>query len=211
MESLAALASSLTLALCTCQATCDARTQLDGLPLCHALIRLLANGRPLAQAELAQVTGLAPRQLAEKIAGMELDYDDAGRVIGAGLSLRPTPHQFEINGHALFTWCALDALMYPSLLGQTVQVESPCRATGRRVKVTVTPQGLTAVDPPEAVVSLVAAERGRPSRQSFCGAVHFFGCAAAAQPWLAEHPPARVVPVATAYALGNLLIAKRGV
>jgi alkylmercury lyase len=206
----AALASSLKLALCDCQPTCEARTRLDNLPLCHALIRLLADGQPLSLDELAQATGLDLRQLTEKLARMDLDYDDAGRVIGAGLSLCPTPHQFAINGHALFTWCALDALMYPSLLGQTVQVVSPCRATGRPVQVTVTANGLTDVDPPEAVVSLVFAERGQPPRQAFCGEIHFFSSAGAAQAWLYERPKARVVPVATAYELGKLLVAQRG-
>jgi alkylmercury lyase len=209
MEDPAALASSLKLALCDCPSGCEARTRLDDLPLCHALIRLLAAGQPLSHAELAQVTGLAPEHLSNRLAQMDLDYDDAGRVIGAGLTLRPTPHRFEIGGRHLFTWCALDALMYPGLLSETVRVESLCRATGQPVTVTVTQGGMTAVDPPDAVVSIVVPEPGQPPRLAFCGEVHFFASAYAAKGWLAERPQAQVVPVATAYALGNLLIARR--
>jgi alkylmercury lyase len=141
---------------------------------------------------------------------MDLDYDEAGRVIGAGLTLRPTPHRFEIGGRQLFTWCALDALMYPGLLAETVRMESPCRVSGQPVRVTVTPSGVAAVDPSDAVVSLVLPQPGQPPRQAFCGEVHFFASVEIAQSWLAERPQAQVVPVATAYALGNLLIAQRG-
>ena len=210
MEDPHAFASSLKLALCDCRSGCEARTQLDDLPLCHALIRLLAAGHPLSHADLVQATGLSTEYLSDRLANMDLDYDDAGRVIGAGLTQRPTPHHFEISGHQLFTWCALDALMYPALLSETVRVESPCRATGQPVTVTVTQSGVTAVDPHDAVVSIVMPEPGQPPRQAFCGEVHFFASAAAAKSWLAERPQAQVVPVATAYALGNLLIARRG-
>jgi alkylmercury lyase len=210
MENPAALPSLQKLALCDCPPGCEARTSLDNLPLCDALIRLLARGQPLAVDELAETTGLTTDQLSRKLASMDLDYDDKGHVIGAGLTLRPTPHRFSVGGHDLFTWCALDALMYPSLPAETVHVESPCRATGRPVSVTVAPNGVTEINPPEAVVSLVLPQAGQPPRLAFCGEVHFFSSVAAAQPWLAERPQATVVPVMTAYELGNALIAKRG-
>jgi alkylmercury lyase len=206
----AAIASSLNLALCICQAGCEARTRLDDLPLCQALIRLLAAGHPLSIDELAEVTGLSLERLSERLSRMDLDYDEVGRVIGAGLTLRATPHLFEINGRHLYTWCALDALMYPSLLAETVHVESPCRATGQPIRVTVTRGGVTIVEPADAVISLVQSQPGQPPRQAFCGEVHFFASAEAAQEWLADRPQAQVVPVATAYAVGNLLIAQRG-
>jgi hypothetical protein len=101
MENPDALASQLRLGLGSCQAGCEALTQLDDLPLCHALIRLLAVGQPLSHDDLVQITGLPLRDLTE----------------------------------------------LPGSNGQS---------------------------------------------------------------WLAEHPRAQVVPVATAYVLGNLLIAKRG-
>jgi alkylmercury lyase len=210
MDDPAALASSLKLALCNCESGCEARTRLDDLPLCHALIRLLAEGRPLSHDHLANVSGLGEEALGQRLAHMDLDYDEAGRIIGAGLTLRPTLHRFEIGGRLLYTWCALDALMYPNLLAETVRVESPCRATGRPVRVTITPGGVIAVEPAVAVVSLVLPQPGQPPRQAFCGEVHFFASARAAHDWLAERPQAQVVPVATAYTLGNMLIAKRG-
>jgi Alkylmercury lyase/MerR family regulatory protein len=59
-----------------------------------------------------------------------------------GLTLNPTPHRFELNERVLFTWCALDSLMFPGLIGQTAQVQSPCASTGTPIGVTVTRQGV---------------------------------------------------------------------
>lgn len=124
---------------------------------------------------------------------------------GAKRSLRPTPHRFRLEDRTPFTWCALDSLMFPGLVGQTVQVESPCAATGRPVRVTVTPDGVTQVEPPEAVVSLVAPEASPDVRRVFCDSVNFFQSAEAAAGWLAEHPGATTLPVAEAYVLGRRL------
>jgi alkylmercury lyase len=99
--------------------------------------------------------------------------------------------------------------MYPTLLDETVVVESPCRVTGQPVTATVTAAGVTAIHPPEAVVSLVMPTPGQPARQAFCGQVHFFASAAVAQPWLAARPEAVVVPVSTAFAVGRQLIEQR--
>jgi alkylmercury lyase len=134
-----------------------------------------------------------------------IEWDEGGNIVGAGLTLRPTPHRFKLKDRTLFTWCALDSLMFPGLVGQTVQVESPCAATGRPVRVTVTPQGVQQVEPPEAVVSLVAPEASPNVRRVFCDYVNFFHSAEAAAGWLAEHPGATTLPVAEAYELGRRL------
>jgi hypothetical protein len=40
----------------------------------------------------------------------DTEYDAHGRVVfGSGLTLRPNPHRFEVDGRTLYTWCALDA------------------------------------------------------------------------------------------------------
>lgn len=209
MEDATALVATLQLALCQCDPTCQARTQLDELPLCHALIRLLASGQPVPKSTLADLTGLPLERLDPILAHMDLDYDCDGHVIGAGLTLRPTPHRFRLAGRELFTWCALDALMYPALLAETVQIVSPCRVTGQTVSARVTSAGVTDIDPTEAVVSLVRPPPGQPPRQAFCGEVHFFVSAAAALPWLAGRPNAVVVPVTTAFQVGRQLIELR--
>jgi alkylmercury lyase len=50
-----------------------------------------------------------------------------------------TPHVFEIDGCRLYTWCALEALMFPALIGKTAHVLSRRAATGVPVSLTFTP------------------------------------------------------------------------
>ena len=153
-----------------------------------------ASGRSTAQ--VRQALAAAP----------DTEYDDAGRIVGAGITLNPTPHRFEVDGQQLYTWCALDTLVFPAVLGKPATVSSPCHATGELVRVQVAPDGVTSVDPATAVVSLVAPDDCCEVRSAFCNQVHFFSSREAALPWLAEHPGASVVPVAAAYRLGRPII-----
>jgi alkylmercury lyase len=155
---------------------------------------------------VASVLGLAREEALEMLRQRpSLEWDEAGNIVGAGLTLRPTPHRFKLQDRSLFTWCALDSLMFPGLVGQTVEVESPCASTGRPVRVTVTPEGVEQVEPPDAVVSVVAPEASPDVRRVFCDYVNFFHSAEAAARWLAEHPGATALPVAEAYQLGRRL------
>ncbi len=178
----------------------------QGYALYRELILLLAEGQPVSPERVASMLGLAREETLELLRQRpSTEWDEAGNIVGAGLTLRPTPHRFKLKDWTLFTWCALDALMFPGLVGQTVQVESPCATTGRPVRVTVTPEGVKQVEPPDAVVSLVAPEASPDVRRVFCDYVNFFHSAEAAAGWLAEHPGATTLPVAEAYQLGRRL------
>jgi alkylmercury lyase len=178
----------------------------QGYALYRELILLLAEGQPVSPEHVASVLGLAREETLELLRQRPgIEWDEAGNIVGAGLTLRPTPHRFKLKGRTLFTWCALDSLMFPGLVGQTVQVESPCASTGRPVRVTVTPEGVKQVEPPDAVVSLVAPEASPDVRSVFCDYVNFFHSEEAAAGWLAEHPGATTLPVAEAYELGRRL------
>jgi alkylmercury lyase len=105
-----------------------------------------------------------------------------------------------------YTWCALDTLVFPAMLGVSARVESPCFATGEPIRVAVEPVRIRHVEPSTAVVSIVPRPHGSSIRASFCNHVHFFANADAAQPWLTEHPDASIVPVADAQQQGRELI-----
>ena len=190
-------------------------TQLSGslggraaaLPwLWPALLRALARGAPATLDELAAATG---RDLAEVRAGLcalsDTEYDEQGRIVGHGITLNPTPHSFEVDGHRLYTWCALDTLIFPAVIDQPARVSSPCHATGVPIHLDADPHRVVSVDPAAAVVSILTPDRGTSVRSAFCNQVHFFASAAAAQPWLREHPDASVLPVREAFDLGRRL------
>lgn len=175
--------------------------------LLRPLLTLLATGEPVTVDQLATRADRTTGEIRQALADMpDTEYDTDGRIIGGGLTHNPTPHRYETGGRTLYTWCALDTLVFPAITGHTAQVTSPCRATGEPVRLTVTPGGPTQVEPAGAVVSLVTPDTPTSIRASFCNQVHFFTSADAAKDWLTEHPGAQVLPVADAYDVGRPLI-----
>ena len=124
------------------------------------LLRLLVEGDPVTVEQLAAAAG---RTLEEVRRGLDAvpdtEYDDQGRIVGQGLSLVPTPHRFTVAGEELYTWCALDTLIFPALLDRPARVESVSPASGEPIRVTVDPAaGVTRVAPATAMGSLVNPE-----------------------------------------------------
>lgn len=166
------------------------------------LVRLLAAGEPVDLGDLAQAAGRTLEQTRQAVAATpETEYDDQGRIIGQGLTLRPTRHRFTLDGDELYTWCALDTLIFPALLERSATIESTSPTSGSTIRVTANPTGVTTVDPATAVVSLVNPEDLSSIRSSFCNQVHYFASPEDARPWLDEHPDGEVLPVRDAYRL----------
>jgi alkylmercury lyase len=111
----------------------------------------------------------------------------------------------ELEGRTLFAWCALDALLFPVLLGRPASIESPCRGTGDPVRIKVTPAGIETVEPPSAVVSIMVARDLANFRRVSCRNTHFFSSAEAASRWLEKHPEATILPAEDAFRLGRLI------
>ena len=173
------------------------------------LVGLLAAGRPVAVDDLIQTTGLPAEQVRQGLAGLrDIEYNRAGKIVGQGLTLRPTRHRFEIDDRQLHVWCALDTVLFSIILKRAARVSSPCHATGSPVQMTVEPSGITSVEPASAVISIVTPEGPASIRAAFCENVHYFVSADAAHDWLSRHPGAELLPVAEAFAVSRLIFAE---
>ena len=171
-------------------------------PLFVALLRELARGLPVSVRTLAEASGQAVNQVESILEqAPDIEYDPAGNIVGYGITLRQTPHAFEVEGRMLYTWCALDTLIFPALLGKPARVRSLCPQTGMPVSATVHPHELREVEPARAAVSLVVPQSG--IRQSFCCEVHFFASHEEGNRWAQRHPEVNVVSVASAFLLGQ--------
>jgi alkylmercury lyase len=169
-------------------------------------VDLLARGKPASPEEIAAASGKSPEEVRAALERFpSAEWDEQGRVVGLGLTLQLTPHRLEVEGRTLFAWCALDALLFSALLGRPVSIESPCRGTGEPVHIEVTPAGIEAVDPPSAVVSIVAPRDLASLRSVGCTNTHFFSSPEASSRWLERHPEATILPVEDAFRLGRLI------
>jgi hypothetical protein len=100
--------------------------------LYRALLRLLAHGEPVTIGQLAAIAGRPADHVTRVVAGWsDTEYDQQGRIIAYGLTLRPMPHLFTLDGKQLYTWCALDTLFFPAIVGRLARVESPAPARAR--------------------------------------------------------------------------------
>ncbi|WP_227546108.1 alkylmercury lyase MerB [Marinobacter fonticola] len=124
-----------------------------------------------------------------------VEYDGQGRLVGSGITLRETPHAFVVNDQPLYTWCALDALMFPAVIGEPAQVRSHCPRTHKPVTLTVTPQEVLSLQPEDAVLSLVSVATEGDIRSAFCCDVHFFASRSAGEAWSRDRPDASIVTV----------------
>ncbi len=99
-------------------------------------------------------------------------------------------HRFEVDGRALWTWCAWDGLFIPEITGRSARVTSPDPETKELVRLTVTPDRIASVEP---VISFI-----RPDSDVFgtsatnimatsCHYIFFFASRATGQRWTAKH------------------------
>ncbi|MGD9430705.1 organomercurial lyase MerB [Arthrobacter russicus] len=173
------------------------------------LLKLLALGDPVDAADLAAATGRPAEDVRTALEGMpDAEYDGSGRIVGMGLTQRATRHRFEVNGEQLYTWCALDTLIFPTLLGTSARIESAYDSASTPVRLRAGSSGVTAVEPATAVVSLINPEEISSVRTSFCNQVHFFASPEEAEPWLKNHPEGTVIPVEEAYRLASDMAGK---
>jgi alkylmercury lyase len=176
-------------------------SSFEGSPAIPPLLRLIARGRPVDLAELAAESGQRTTDL-ERILRAQpgTEWDDEGRLVGFGLSLTPTAHRYLVGSHTLYTWCATDTLLFTVILGTNAVAESTCPATGKPIRLEITPHAVTSVSPAGAVVS----QRHREDlvanlRADVCDHGHFFASEAAASAWVAAHPDGEVLGITDAF------------
>jgi alkylmercury lyase len=123
-----------------------------------ALVRGIAEVGAVTPEDFSRDTSLNTTQagvLFSSLAAFGLERDEAGRIVGAALTTKRTPHVIGVGGKQFFAWCALDTLFIPGLLGEVGEVESMCPVSQTLVRLTVAPEGVRTADPPGAVLSVV--------------------------------------------------------
>jgi len=173
----------------------------EGSELLPHIVRLIANGEPASIADLATSANWEPADVERVLRAQPgTDWDDDGRLVGLGLTLRPTRHRFIVDGRTFYAWCATDTLYFPMLLNTSAIVESTCPATSEPIRIELSLEAVQSVTPSETVVS----QRHRTElfadvRAQMCDHGHFFASPRAASTWLDAHPDGELLSVAEAF------------
>ena len=180
----------------------------DQPALWRELIRALALGHPVPVDELVTRLDLTQDDVIRSLRSCgDIEYDDDGSIVGAGLTLVPTAHQFIIDGRTLYTWCALDTLVYAILLNARVQVLSRCPLTDLEISLRVGPEEAISLEHPPPLLAIAplgteCCETGSV-RAEFCDHTHFVASEPAARQWLGRHPGGTVLDLEAGHRLAR--------
>ncbi len=163
------------------------------------LYRELAKGQAVDAAQLSRALGVSPAEgralLARDSIRAFVYADDQGRVLGfGGLAAARMHHRFEVDGRALWTWCAWDSLFIPEILGKPARVTSPDPENGEVVRLLVSPDRIESAEPEDAVVSFLLPDThdfhtsAAHVMAKFCHFVFFFTSRSSGERWVARHP-----------------------
>ncbi|MBO0796704.1 MAG: alkylmercury lyase [Ktedonobacteraceae bacterium] len=174
---------------------------------CQQILRVLAEtGQPLAPTHLAHRLQMSQEQVVAYLTHLpDTEFDPQGNIVGWGMTLVPTQHQFWVKERALFTWCAFDTVLFPPLLALEAEVHSECAVSGQPIRFRAGPEGIEELIPMTSVLSLILpATRCDCVRRTFCQQSLFFQSKEAASLWMALHPETVLLSVEEAAALGHL-------
>jgi alkylmercury lyase len=176
-------------------------SSFDGFELLPHIVRLIARGQPVSLDDIAEAAQRSRDDVDSVLrAQAGTDWDDDGRLLGLGLTLRPTAHRFTIPGRTLYAWCATDTFYFAILLDIPALVESTCPATGQAIRLELEPDGIIGVKPSQTVVSQRhCADLVNDIRAQVCDQGNFYSSADAAAAWLSEHPDGELLSVAETF------------
>jgi len=180
--------------------------------LCRPIIQHVARGKPVTKADLQVSLRLSQEEVEQRLAHLpDTEFDQQGNILGWGVTLLPTPHQFQLDGQALYTWCAFDTVLFPPSLQRSAQVQSSCAQTGHPIAFVATPEGVVKdLTPAGSVMSLILpAERSECVRETFCYQSLFFQSEQAASTFLTSHSEAILLSVEEAALIGRWVAQSR--
>jgi alkylmercury lyase len=159
-----------------------------------AAVRLLAEGRAVSPAEIAEEANLPLARVETALRELgDVEWTPDALVEGMGLTPRETPHRIRIGSVDRYTWCAMDTLFFAALLDRQVEVESPDGSTGEPLRFEADGRRILAADPASIVVSWFVDPSAEGVRDAVCRFGHFFAARESAEAWVAKYPQGGVL------------------
>ncbi|GMR11588.1 MAG: organomercurial lyase MerB [Anaerolineae bacterium] len=178
----------------------------------HFMRLLLTDGEPVTIRRLAGSLGISDARAsttAKELQARGGEFDEDGNMIGFGLTLVPTPHEYQVEDRKFYVWCSDDALIFPTLFDHTAVIRSPDPLLGETIEAVVSPQGVERLRPDTAVATRVS---GTPDvddvRGSMCSYGHFFSTPDSAAEYVGTHKEVnlQILPVSKVFRIGKILV-----
>ncbi|MGH3026309.1 MAG: organomercurial lyase, partial [Gaiellaceae bacterium] len=123
-------------------------SELPSFEVVPHLVRTIAKGAPVSIQDLADAASLPVGDVERMLRDQPgTDWDENGRLVGFGLTLRQTAHRYTFAGRVLYTFCATDALLFTHILGEPAVAESNCPTTSIPIRIELTPAAVVSMDP----------------------------------------------------------------
>jgi alkylmercury lyase len=165
--------------------------------------RALADGRPVSSEHSDDIISElgSDAASAHRFLDAVCERNPAGDIVGAvGLSLDGHPYRFRVNGVNLRTWCAVDTLFLPAMLGMRAEVTSLSPLSGVHISLIIDSAGVRQSEPQGTVVSLpvvdavdVDTDSARGIQGTFCCRAHFFASRDEGERWAGQRGGAEIV------------------
>jgi alkylmercury lyase len=184
----------------------------DRTRLATRIFQLLAEGHPVTRARADQTVaelGIDPDQ-ARQLLDSWTERNDAGDIVGLGVTLNPTPHQMTIAGTRTWAWCALDTMILAIILDRPIDVASTAPGAGEVVRLQARPGGVGAIHPADAAITWPARRANQVDLGStsgiwatFCHHSSFFGSHDAAEQWAAGRDDIEILTPAEGFTVAR--------
>jgi len=167
--------------------------QLDDNNFIVNVQRELLKGNPLPKTTFYALID-ATKEKADSLLELlgELNENDEITAF-SGLSITPTNHKFIVQGKTLYTWCALDAILFTEWLDVSSQIISQDPIDNSLIELNIDCDHLVSSNPYPIFLSLVEKMDSCNIRGSFCNHVFFFASEQTAKQWLDSNANGKIL------------------
>lgn len=186
----------------------------DKTRLLNRIFQLLAQGGPISRGDVHNAAAELGIDLAtaDELVDSWAERDDAGDVVGLGVTYNPTPHRMTVDGADMWAWCAIDTLIFAILLDKEITVESDAPRRHGTTHVRVGPAGVLHVEPANAVITWPTRERNQVDLSStsaiwgtFCHHSFLFPSREDAERWAAGRDDIEILTLDEGFAIAQAL------
>lgn len=169
------------------------KIQLDDISFLVNVQKELLKGIPLLKTKYYELNDVT-KEKANSLLELFGELDENNEITAFfGLSLTPTKHKFIVQQKTLYTWCALDAILFTEWLGVSSQIISHDPIDNSLIELNIDSDHLISSHPHPIFLSWVDKIDTCNLKGSFCNHVSFFSCEQTAKTWLSNNQNGKIL------------------